>query len=178
VARLVPENTVAEFLEAAEELSRDYPVVIVGSSGSGGSLETQVRRLAQSKPNLTWLGHVADDRKLYSLWRNCGVYFHGHSVGGTNPALVQAMACGAPILARDTVFNREVLLDAGMFVEPQGQSILHAAERLLSDRPLQDVLSARAQHRAKEAYSWNSVCTAYETALDLAVEEKSEWRSE
>jgi glycosyltransferase involved in cell wall biosynthesis len=177
VARLVPENTVAEFLAAAEGLSRHHPVVIVGSSGNGGPLEAQIRHLAQSKPNLTWLGHIADDRRLYSLWQNCGVYFHGHSVGGTNPALVQAMACGAPILARDTVFNREVLLDAGIFVEPHRQSILRAAEKLLLDQPLQEVLRARARHRAKEAYAWDSVCVAYENALESAIKEKPEWRS-
>jgi glycosyltransferase involved in cell wall biosynthesis len=173
VARLVPENTVGEFLDATEKLSRNHPVVIVGSSGSGGILEARVRRLAEAHSNVRWLGHIADDQKLYSLWQNCGVYFHGHSVGGTNPALVQAMACGAPILARDTVFNREVLLDTGMFVEPRDQAIVDAVEKLLSDRDLQVELSARAQRRAKEAYSWRSVCASYGTALALAIEQKS-----
>jgi glycosyltransferase involved in cell wall biosynthesis len=83
------------------------------------------------------------------------------------------MACGAPILARDTVFNREVLLDTGMFVEPRDQAIVDAVEKLLSDRDLQVELSARAQRRAKEAYSWRSVCASYGTALALAIEQKS-----
>jgi len=119
VARLVPENSIAEFLDAAERITERYPMVIVGSSGSGGPIEARVRSLSASKTAVSWLGPLADDPNLYSLWQNCGAYFHGHSVGGTNPALVQAMAVGAPIIARDTVFNREVLLDTGMFVEPQ-----------------------------------------------------------
>lgn len=169
VARLVPENTVAEFLEAAEHFAQSCPVVIVGSSGSGGPLETRLRGLSNSNAGVNWLGHLADDRKLYSLWQNCGVYFHGHSVGGTNPALVQAMACGAPILARDTVFNREVLSDAGLFVEPNCGSIISAVEVLLSDHKLQESLSSRAQERARDAYSWDDVCAKYEAALIRAI---------
>jgi glycosyltransferase involved in cell wall biosynthesis len=169
VARLVPENTVSEFLDAAEGLAQSYPVVVVGSSGSGGLLEARVRLLSRSNSDVTWLGHLADDWKLYSLWQNCGAYFHGHSVGGTNPALVQAMACGAPIVARDTVFNREVLLDAGLFVEPNCQSIVRAAKKLLSDHQLQESLTSRAQERARGAYSWDAVCANYEAALNRAM---------
>jgi glycosyltransferase involved in cell wall biosynthesis len=169
VARLVPENTVTEFLDAAERFAQKYPVVVVGSSGSGGPLETRLRSLSNSNCGVHWLGHLADDRKLYSLWQNCGVYFHGHSVGGTNPALVQAMACGAPILARDTVFNREVLSDAGLFVEPSYDSIISAVGMLLSDDRLQESLSRRAQKRAREAYSWEAVCVQYEAALFRAI---------
>jgi glycosyltransferase involved in cell wall biosynthesis len=169
VARLVPENTVAEFLNAAERLAERYPVVVVGSAGSPGQLENWVRDLSESNTGVTWLGHLADDRKLYSLWQNCGVYFHGHSVGGTNPALVQAMACGAPTVARDTVFNREVLVDAGLFVEPHSDVIAEEVETLLSDPRLQESLSVRAQERAREAYSWEAVCTKYEAALIEAI---------
>jgi glycosyltransferase involved in cell wall biosynthesis len=90
VARFVPENTIPEFLQAANALSADYEVVIVGSSGYGGPLEDEVKQLVSANPNVHWLGHVADDQRLLALWKNCGAYFHGHSVGGTNPALVQA----------------------------------------------------------------------------------------
>ena len=170
VARFVPENTVAEFLDAAERITQRYPLVIVGSSGSGGPLEARVRSLSASNSAVTWLGHLADDQKLYSLWQNCGAYFHGHSVGGTNPALVQAMACGAPIIARDTVFNREVLLDGGLFVEPHPQDIANAVEALLSHTSLQESLSSRAQARARTWYSWEAICTQYEAALHRAMD--------
>lgn len=92
VARFVPENTIPEFLTAAEKLSTEWPVVIVGSSGYGGELDQQAESLAARNPNVRWLGHVANDDRLHSLWQHAGAYFHGHSVGGTNPALVQAMA--------------------------------------------------------------------------------------
>lgn len=167
-ARFVPENTVAEFFDAAMELSKRWDVVIVGSSGYGGELDARAQQLAASNDRIHWLGHVSDDRRLFALWQNAGVYFHGHSVGGTNPALVQAMACGAPTVARDTVFNREVLGDAGVYVEPDGRAIASALEGVLSDSPLQDRLSTAAVTRQQVAYTWEQVCKKYSQLLEAA----------
>jgi glycosyltransferase involved in cell wall biosynthesis len=169
VCRLVPENTVSEFLDATERIAQKYPVVIIGSSGCGGPFEARVRYLAASNKGVTWLGHLSDDHKLHSLWQNCGAYFHGHSVGGTNPALVQAMACGAPTIARDTAYNREVLEDAGLFVEPHSRDIVNAVETLMNNSLLQESLSSQAQSRARTLYSWESICSAYEATIAKAV---------
>jgi glycosyltransferase involved in cell wall biosynthesis len=116
---------------------------------------------------VTWLGHVRNDDLLLSLWQHCGVYFHGHSVGGTNPALVQAMACGAPVVARDTVFNREVLSPEGAkFVQPNPKDIADAVNSLLLDPVERARLSAVVTARATELYSWELVCSSYEAELD------------
>lgn len=165
VARFVPENSIAEFLEAAARLSREHDVVIVGSTGYGGELDEAAAELERSSPRVRWLGHVSDDARLLSLWQHAGAYFHGHSVGGTNPALVQAMACGAPIVARDTIYNREVLADSALFTEPRSETITNAIETLLADSELQESLATSAQERAISDYSWELVCTRYERAL-------------
>jgi glycosyltransferase involved in cell wall biosynthesis len=170
VARFVPENTIGEFVEAARELSKRWDVVIVGSSGYGGEIEDQVRELAEQSESVKWLGHVSDDDKLYRLWSHAGAYFHGHSVGGTNPALVQAMAAGAPTVARDTAYTREVLDDAAVFVEPSAPAIVEAIDRVMSDKALQLDLALRAQERAREHYTWESVCARYEQALLKLIE--------
>jgi glycosyltransferase involved in cell wall biosynthesis len=165
VARLVPENTVEEFIDAAQVLASDIDVVVVGSSGYGGDLEARVAELARNCQRVRWLGHVNNDEMLFSLWQYSGVYFHGHSVGGTNPALVQAMACGAPVVARDTVYNREVLGDAGIFVSPSGRAIVEAIESVMSDDELRERLSSSARMRALSHYSWDQVCAQYESEL-------------
>jgi len=166
VARFVPENTVAEFFEAARDIARTRDVVIVGSSGYGGPLDDAVAALAAAHPRVRWLGHVSDDQRLLSLWQHAGAYFHGHSVGGTNPALVQAMACGAPIVARDTLYNREVLSDDGaVFTAPDPTSIAEAVERLVSDPERQQAVSAVALRRAVSDYSWATVCGSYAASL-------------
>ncbi len=82
VARFVPENTIDEFFNAIETLAEDVDIVIVGSTGYGGELDSRAEGLAARYSRVRWLGHVSDDRRLYSLWQHAGVYFHGHSVGG------------------------------------------------------------------------------------------------
>ena len=143
--------------------------MIVGSSGYGGALDARAQQLAASNELIHWLGHVSDDAKLFALWQNAGVYFHGHSVGGTNPALVQAMACGAPTVARNTVYNREVLDDAGVYVEPDSRAIASALERVLSDAALQDRLSTAAIARQQGEYTWEQVCNRYAETLEDAL---------
>ncbi|MDP9636163.1 glycosyltransferase [Rhodococcus sp. Leaf233] len=166
VARFVPENTVPEFLEAARELGKKWDVVIVGSSGYGGEMDLAAAKLANESSRVQWLGHVSDDKKLFSLWQHAGAYFHGHSVGGTNPALVQAMACGAPVVARDTVYNREVLSEAGTFVQPDPPSITAAISRAMTDRKWQDSSASLSSQRSQEFYTWEGVCSGYASLLD------------
>ncbi|GAA4678896.1 glycosyltransferase [Frondihabitans cladoniiphilus] len=169
VARFVPENTVAEFVEAARTIARSHDVVIVGSSGYGDELDEAVAELAATSPRVTWLGHLSDDRRLLALWQHAGAYFHGHSVGGTNPALVQAMLCGAPTVARDTVYNREVLGDSGVFVAPTPAAISEAVVDLLGDPVRQEALADAAQARAREHYTWADICRRYEAELTALV---------
>lgn len=169
VARFVPENTVHEFIEAARTIALTTNVVIVGSSGYGGEIDDAVRLLADAEPRVTWLGHLSDDRRLLALWQHAGAYFHGHSVGGTNPALVQAMLCGAPTVARDTVYNREVLDDAAVFVQPTPSEIASAVVGLIGDAARQEELSTAARSRALEHYTWADICRRYEVELEALI---------
>lgn len=170
VARFVPENTIPEFIDAAAEIARTMPVIIVGSSGYGGPLEARVAALADSSANVTWLGHISDDRRLLALWQHAAVYFHGHSVGGTNPTLVQAMAMGTPVVARDTPYNREVLGTGGVFCAATSDAIARVVTALAGDPEEQERLSRENFSRSRESYTWESVCADYEAALSALVE--------
>lgn len=172
VARFVPENTIQEFFDAADALAADYSVVVVGSSGYGGQLDESAAALARKHENFTWLGRVNDDTRLYSLWQHAGVYFHGHSVGGTNPALVQAMATGVPIVALDTPFNREVLGDDGVFTSKDPSDIAKVIRELLDSPASQQSNSERNMERARSYYSWESVFRKYEDGLSNLVRVK------
>jgi glycosyltransferase involved in cell wall biosynthesis len=165
VARLVPENTLSEFFEAVPTIAARHPVVIVGSSGYGGEWDDAARRLAADHSSVSWLGHVSNDSLLHALWQHAGIYFHGHSVGGTNPSLVQAMAAGAPILARDTVYNREVLGPAGKFVGADSDAIASAVFQMMDSPSELDEAALANLQRAEQDYSWKQVCSDYEHAL-------------
>ncbi len=165
VARFVPENTVWEFFQAIPGIAARYPVVIVGSSGYGGEFDDAAQKLTDNNPNVSWLGHVSDDSLLFALWQHSGVYFHGHTVGGTNPALVQAMAAGAPTLARDTIYSREVLGPTGRFVGADPASITTAVLGFMDNRTELDQAARANQGRAAKHYSWAQICQSYEHAL-------------
>ncbi|WIE70228.1 glycosyltransferase [Curtobacterium sp. MCLR17_054] len=180
VARFVPENTVPEFLSAAERIAEQYPVVLVGSSGYGGDLDDRARALAAEHSNVHWVGHIADDERLFALWQRAGAYFHGHSVGGTNPALVQAMHCGAPTVARDTVYNREVLAGtSARFVRPDPHAIADNVIAMLEDPDEQHTIREQVLDRARTAYTWTGVCSAYARAIsDQAGIERTQNRAQ
>ena len=174
VARFVPENSVVEFFEAISVIRQRLDVVIVGSSGFGGDLDDQARVLSETFSNVHWLGHVSDDERLFSLWRNATVYFHGHSVGGTNPALVQAMASGAPVVARDTPYNREVLGPEAILVAPEANAIAEAVTQVASDSEARSRMATIGRKRAADLYSWEGVCRDYESTLLRTIKKRGQ----
>lgn len=168
VARLIPENNVDLFLDAIERTSPRIPAVVVGSATYHSPLEQRLRKLDHAG-TIRWLGHVDDQQLLTQLWANAAVYVHGHSVGGTNPALLQALGAGAPTIALDTVFNREVLDDC------PDQLFRHSPDLLA--RRLNDVArhpAARAAFRengrriVRSRYAWPHVSDGYLGALHVA----------
>lgn len=162
VGRLVPENNIDLTLDAFESLQRSgsrLPWVIVGSAVGRSHLEDRLRGLA-SAPTFFWLGHVSDQRLLTQLWRHCGLYVHGHSVGGTNPSLLQAMGAGAPIIAYDTPFNREVLTDRGIFYSDLS-SLVARIEDVRRTPDLRSKLRQHGRERVSESYTWDGVCEGY-----------------
>lgn len=165
VARFVPENSIVEFFDAVPAIAARHQVVIVGSSGYGGELDDAAQSLAANHTSVSWLGHLSNDSLLHALWQHAGVYFHGHSVGGTNPSLVQAMAAGAPTLARDTIYTREVLGSGGKFVAANPDAIAKTVLQMM-DSPIElDEAAQSNVQRAEQEYSWKQVCEDYEAAL-------------
>lgn len=166
VARLVPENNVEMIVDAFSAATSPWPLVVVGSANYSSPSVEHLRSLAVNQPQrVRLLGHVRDQRLLRRLWASCGVYLHGHSVGGTNPALLQAMGLGAPVVAYRSPYNLEVL---------RGDDWLFASSSELSSRlaaafswgPEQRLArEATSRRLVEEHYRWASVCAQYEAAL-------------
>ena len=96
-----------------------------------------------------------DKDVLYTLRKNCFCYIHGNSVGGTNPALLEAMACCPRVLALDCGFSHEVLGETGMFFsrEKIEESLLLA----VSSKVSANAMSARVA----ASYQWDAVAESY-----------------
>lgn len=166
VARFRPENNVELILDAIES-EGDIPAVIVGDANFESPTQRRLEAMNRDGKAL-WLGHVGDQVLLNQLWANCGVYLHGHSVGGTNPSLLQAMGAGAPVLALDTPFNREVIEDQEQLF-PADVAVLNTLIRqVLSDPELAKRWVERSKTTIAERYSWQDVADRYLEVLDLA----------
>jgi glycosyltransferase involved in cell wall biosynthesis len=166
VARLAPENNIDLALDALEQASPDMQFVVVGSANYENSIEDRLRHLVDTRRGFHWLGHVHDQELLADLWAHCAVYLHGHSVGGTNPALLQALGAGSPTLALDTPFNREVLRRDDQLYPHDPAALAELMVRTVGDRDRRADLAAYGREVVATRYSWDSVCGAY---LDLLV---------
>ena len=151
IARLVPENHVRI---AAEALSSLAPVVVVGP------FDNPEGRALQQLPNVRLLGGQFDAGLLDSLRAHCGLYIHGHSAGGTNPSLLQAMAAGCAIAAHDNAFNRGILGDSVHYFTAEG-----AHEALATAWTQRGTLPRDHRATLDRGYRWPVVVAQYDTAL-------------
>ena len=106
IARLEPENNIELILDGYVNSKIDFPFIVVGNHTTpyGDFLKDKYRN-----KGIIFLGGIFNKEHLDSLRGFAKCYFHGHSVGGTNPALLEAMAARSFIFAHDNVFNRDVL---------------------------------------------------------------------
>ena len=161
VARFEPENHVDVIIEGYNRSAAVKPLVVVGSAPFAKAYTQRVQSLAASDPRVKLLGAVWDQDLLNALYAGASSYLHGHSVGGTNPSLLRAMARGTPVTAWDVNFCREVLDDGGIYFDsPSGVAeCLHAVE---SDTEEARARGESARSRAKSGYRWDAVADDYE----------------
>lgn len=157
VARFEPENHVDMIVEGYGQSHAQLPLVVVGSAPYAEQYTQKVRNAANEK--VIFLGGVWDQELLDELYAHALAYWHGHSVGGTNPSLLRALGAGTAINAFDVNFNREVAQSAGEYFGD-----VEAAASLF-DRTEADVESVKqraqqARERSK-AYNWKDVAEAY-----------------
>ncbi|GAA5227769.1 glycosyltransferase [Paeniglutamicibacter antarcticus] len=165
VARFEPENHVEMIVRGYARSGAVLPLVVVGSAPYAERYTQQI--IAAATDSVKLLGAVWDQELLDELYENALVYWHGHSVGGTNPSLLRAMGAGTAVTAFDVNFNREVLLDAGEYFDDADQAaqLFRKAE---SDPDLLAKRARRSRQRAED-YDWDVVADAYEELCrDLA----------
>lgn len=156
VCRVEPENNAATLLEAFSRVP-SAELVFVGNWGAS-EYGRQLRAAYMGHPNIFLLDPIYEKDLLFALRRSARAYVHGHSAGGTNPSLVEAMHFGMPIFAFDCDFNRATTENlAQYFGGPDELAVLVAA--FLEGRLQLDGQALRNVARAR--YSWASVARSY-----------------
>ena len=113
IARLEPENNIEVVLDGYLLSRSKDPFIVVGPDVTRYS--KLLKKKFRNSPNIRFLGGIYDSNKLNVLRWNSKIYFHGHSVGGTNPSLLEAMATNVYIVAHDNIFNRNVIGSNGSY---------------------------------------------------------------
>lgn len=171
VARPEPENHILEIIQGyvsflqnrSSDSPCEWPLVVVGDVAGGTPYQQQMK--AAVHPQVTLLGGIYDSAQLKSLRVHAAAYLHGHSVGGTNPSLLEAMACGNAVIAHDNPFNREVARDAAEYFSSPDE-LAQCLERMVSlGAQSFERRGAMARAIVAQHYTWDGIADAYEQLM-------------
>jgi glycosyltransferase involved in cell wall biosynthesis len=154
-------------VRAFEQVHTSRVLAIAGSANYRSEFVEQLKRTSTHR--VRFLGHVSNPEHVKELHSNAYGYIHGHSLGGTNPALLKGLSCGNCVLALNTAFNREVLQDYGILFERDPLDLARKLQHI-EDHPEQATeYRIRAPQRIREAYNWEKITDQYEELfLELA----------
>lgn len=165
VARMEPENNIEMIIRGYLRSNRESPLVIVGNASNKFGRKVQTM---YSDPRLLFISAIYEPTAINNLRWFSDTYFHGHSVGGTNPSLLEAMACNCNIVAHDNIFNRGVLENnADYFTNDQDVAAI------LAGNGNKEILSRRKKanlEKIASTYNWQKIIAAYEQLMKHALE--------
>ncbi|MCL4808701.1 MAG: glycosyltransferase [Thermoanaerobaculia bacterium] len=165
VSRFEPENNPDAVVRAWRSVPGDARLVLVGSAPYAEGFIARLREEAAGDPRVILPGAIYGEG-YRALLANAAAYVHATEVGGTHPALVEAMGYGRPVLVHDTPENREVAGSAALFWDAREPATLaRQLSALLPDSPRREALGAAARRRAAARYRWDDVAAAYEALL-------------
>ena len=151
VCRIEPENNCHMTLEAFKENNKK--LVFVGN-WNRNDYSRKLKEEYSAYSNITLLNSIYDLEILYTLRKNAKYYVHGHSAGGTNPSLVEAMFFGRPILSFDVVYNRETTQNKAHYYK-NAQELTALIEQCVDNgKELKEV--------ACKQYTWAQIAKVYE----------------
>lgn len=163
IARPIPENSITELVEAFSIRRRDHKLVVLGNYQPEADVYHK-KVMAAASNEVIFAGPIYDKETVKSLRYYAKAYLHGHTVGGTNPSLIEAMAAGNPVIAHDNKYNRWVAGDGAIYfltIDDADRSIT----QILSDKELCARLKRKVTERFYEEFTWEQVAGQYETVL-------------
>lgn len=167
IARMEAENNIEMILRGFTDSDQKNKLLVVGKPVT--AYGKRMVELFGNDPRIVFTGGIYNLMHLNNLRYYSKYYLHGHSVGGTNPSLLEAMASGALIIAHGNEFNKAILENDALFFTDA--SIL---KQLLNSLPMDTVLRSAAisnnLKKVKEIYNWDSITTLYENLFRSVIQ--------
>ena len=164
VARGEPENSILEMVTAFSSKTRNQKLVVLGKYMPD---ENEYHRsvLQAASNEVIFLGAIYEQDVVKALRYFCRLYIHGHTVGGTNPSLVEALGAGSAVLAHDNKFNRWVGGPNACYFKDM-EECSDQLDILINDRKRLIALKDASHKRFMEAFTWDKILLQYEQLLE------------
>jgi hypothetical protein len=163
IARLEPENNIEIILDAYNLAGIKLPIIIIGNC------ETKYGRYLKSNysdSHFRFIGGIYDKRSLDAIRNFSFVYFHGHSVGGTNPSLLESMACSCFIAAHRNPFNVSILGEDALYFSTEVE-LSEVISRIGSLRDLYFTgFAANNKEKILSLYNWEAITHKHELLFE------------
>lgn len=163
VGRFVPENSFKTMIREFMQTQSKKSLAIITTTNEHLMEELEAELHFRKDKRIRFAGTVYDQELLKKIRENAYGYLHGHTVGGTNPSLLEALGSTKLNLLIDVGFNREVGQDAALYWKKEDGSLAALIDKAESlDIQKITEFGEKAKKRIKEAYSWEAIVEAYE----------------
>jgi glycosyltransferase involved in cell wall biosynthesis len=164
MARMEPENNIEMIIRGWMASEKTKPMVVIGNptNAFGRYLLRTYRH-----ENLHFIGAIYEAETVNALRHYSSIYLHGHSVGGTNPSLLEAMACGCSIVAHDNPFNKAILNEQALYFSSPAEVCAILEEQSVSQR-LSEYKEKNVE-KIKKLYNWARIIDEYEQVFVTAI---------
>ena len=162
VGRFVPENSFDTMIQGFMQSKSKKDLVIITTKNKKLMQELQEKYNYKGDSRIKFVGTVYNQQLLKKIRENAFGYFHGHTVGGTNPSLIEALSSTKLNLLVDVGFNREVAEDGALYWKREANSLAELIDKVesLSKDEIEE-LSNNAKKRIYENYTWKYITNKY-----------------
>jgi glycosyltransferase involved in cell wall biosynthesis len=165
ICRPIPENSIVELVRGFSRKRRGLKLAILGTYLPDAD-EYHRRVMDSASDEVVFPGAIYDKASVEALRFHSALYLHGHTVGGTNPSLVEAMAAGNPVLARDNAYNRWVAGGEAAAYFVTEDDVSDRLDELLAAPSKLERMRTASRRRHAEAFTWEHIGDQYEHLLN------------
>jgi glycosyltransferase involved in cell wall biosynthesis len=163
VTRFEPENYPLLTLRAFNLIKSDCKCLLIGGANFRSLYLDKIENEGRKNKNIILPGFIYHKEHLEIISQNAFCYIHGNSVGGTNPALLQAMAAGRPVIALDCIFNRETLGENGFFYKRNEHDLSNKICYIFEHSQVAEGKAQKAIEIIRLKYNWDLITNQYES---------------